>query len=203
MAELLGAEEGAKLVKQARNAVDQYLQGKEPFPSLSGGVFEEKRGIFVTLHTHPRNELRGCIGFIQAHKPLKDIVIEAAVHSALHDTRFQPVRKDELQNIVFEISVLTPPELMHSSSPEERANEVKKGTHGLIIEYGAASGLLLPQVAIEWNWNSKEFLEAVCQKAGLPRDMWKSASAKLYLFQAQIFSEETPAGKIVQKKLVA
>ena len=78
---------------------------------------------------------------------------------------------------------------------------VRVGTDGLIIAYGRASGLLLPQVAIEWNFTPQTFLEAVCEKAGLPKDMWKSASAKLWTFQAQVFAESVEVTGVVLTKL--
>jgi uncharacterized protein (TIGR00296 family) len=102
----------------------------------------------------------------------------------------------ELDNVVFEVSVLTPPELVETTNPKEYINKIKVGEDGLIIERGYNKGLLLPQVPIEWGWCEEEFLCQCCMKAGLPPDSWLTKDAKIYKFRAIIFEEETPNGKI-------
>jgi len=98
--------------------------------------------------------------------------------------------------------VLSVPQELKVKSPEEYVKKIRVGRDGLIINYGYSSGLLLPQVPVEWNWNEEEFLCQVCEKAGLPRNMWKSPSASISSFSAQIFSEKSPDGKVGQKKLI-
>ncbi len=115
--------------------------------------------------------------------PLGRGVVEAAIYAAVRDVRFEPVSKDELRNLEYEISVLTPLEDM----PDP--NLVKVGKHGLVIEMNGRKGLLLPQVPVELGWDRKEFLEQVCLKAGLPRDSWKKG-AKLQSFEAIVFAEK-------------
>lgn len=200
----ISKEEGEYLVKLARNALEEYFKTeKKIFPEKNQGLFAEKRGVFVTLETYPSHDLKGCIGYPLPIKELAQAVIDNALNAAFEDPRFEPLRQEELDKIIIEVSVvLTVPEKITVKNPEEYLKKIKVGRDGLIIEYGYYSGLLLPQVPVEWNWNEKEFLEELCQKAGLPQDMWKSPSAKISKFQAEIFAEEKPNGKVYQKKLV-
>lgn len=125
--------------------------------------------------------LRGCIGFPYPVKPLAEAVQEAAVGAALQDPRFPPLRAEELSALEIEISVLTPPKSLEPS-------QVKVGVHGLIVSRGGRSGLLLPQVAMEYGWDAPTFLAQTCLKAGLPKDAWRK-DAELSAFEAQVFSE--------------
>jgi uncharacterized protein (TIGR00296 family) len=198
MAEKLTLEEGEKLVKLARKSISYALAMnslyKERAPDKK---FLEKRGVFVTLNSQPGGELRGCIGLPYPIKPLWNAIGEAAISAALRDPRFPQLKSKELEKITIEISVLTPPEKIGNASLPD---SIKIGEHGLIIEKGYNSGLLLPQVATEYNWDAETFLEQVCLKAGLYAKAWKAADATIKTFSAQIFSEETPEGKIVEKK---
>ena len=174
-----------------------------PLPeSKKGWALLEKRGVFVTIETHPSHELRGCIGYPLPIKELALAVVDCALSAAFEDPRFPPVEKNELAKLVIEVSVLSVPEQLSVKKPEEYLKRIKVGRDGLIIHYGYSSGLLLPQVPVEWNWNEEEFLCQVCEKAGLPREMWRSPSANISSFSAQIFTEKTPAGVVVQKKLI-
>ncbi|MCX6772055.1 MAG: TIGR00296 family protein [Candidatus Micrarchaeota archaeon] len=195
--------QGQYLVSLARQAIEGYLaNGKKVSPSRSGGALLEKRGVFVTLETYPKHELRGCIGYPLPIKELALATVDCALSAAFDDPRFPPVEKCELGRLVIEVSVLSVPEEIKVKKPEEYLKKIKVGRDGLIIHYGYSSGLLLPQVPIEWNWNEEEFLCQVCEKAGLPRNMWQSPSAKISSFGAQIFSEKTPGGSAEQKKLI-
>jgi uncharacterized protein (TIGR00296 family) len=195
--------QGQYLVSLARQSIEGYLaNGKKAMPSRSEGALSEKRGVFVTLETHPSHELRGCIGYPLPIKELALATVDCALSAAFEDPRFPPVEKGELSKLVMEVSVLTVPEQLRVKKPEEYPKKIKVGRDGLIIHYGYSSGLLLPQVPIEWNWNEEEFLCQVCEKAGLPREMWRSPSARISSFSAQIFSEKTPGGEVVQKKLI-
>lgn len=201
MAEL-SADQGAYLVSLARNAIDNYLtNGKKTVPERKEGALCEKRGVFVTLESYPSHELRGCIGYPLPIKELALATVDNALHAAFEDGRFSPVEKDEMPKITVEVSALSIPEVVQVKDPLEYPHKIKVGRDGLIIEYGYSSGLLLPQVPIEWNWNEKEFLGHLCEKAGLPPNMWKSPSVKIKRFEAAIFCEEKPQGKIVQKRL--
>jgi AmmeMemoRadiSam system protein A len=106
------------------------------------------------------------------------------VAAALHDPRFPAVTSQEIPELSLEISVLSP---LTEIAPEK----IEIGRHGLLISRGAQHGLLLPQVAVEWNWNREQFLEETCLKAGLPPDAWQHG-ARIQAFTAQVF-EETDA----------
>jgi hypothetical protein len=142
------------------------------------------------------------MGYPQPVKGLADSVVDCALSAAFDDPRFPPLEKDELGKTTFEVSVLTVPEEIRAKAPEDYLGKIKVGRDGLLIHYGYSSGLLLPQVPIEWNWDEKEFLCQVCEKAGLPRNMWQSPSARISSFQAEIFCEEAPCGKVIQKRLI-
>jgi uncharacterized protein len=193
----------AYLVSLARNSITEYLgKGKKIKPSRNDGILAEKRGVFVTLETYPAHELRGCIGYPVPVRELGLSVVDCALAAAFDDPRFPPLSDGEMERTVVEISVLTVPEEISVKTPEEYVKRIKVGRDGLIINYGYSSGLLLPQVPIEWNWDELEFLCQVCEKAGLPRNMWKSPSAKISAFSAQVFCEESPGGGVKAKKLV-
>ena len=199
-------EWGEFLVRLARRAIEEYVRNGrviEP-PEDTPPELWEKMGVFVTLNRHhapPQMALRGCIGFPLPIYPLVEATIKAAIYAAVDDPRFPPVRESELDDLVIEVSVLTPPELIEGP-PEERPRKIKVGRDGLIIEKGIYSGLLLPQVPIEWGWDEEEFLAQTCWKAGLPPDCWLDPEAKVYRFTAEIFEEEWPRGPVRRKSLV-
>lgn len=194
---MLSLEQGKKLVKAARKTVISKFEGK-PF-RLEG--FEEPAGVFVTIHSYLENELKGCIGFPEPIMPLNEALVKAATAAAFSDPRFMPVQKEDMEKIIFEVSVLTKPELTKVKKPEDYKKQIEIGRDGLIAEQEHFKGLLLPQVAPEWNWNVEEFLNHTCQKAGLPLEAWKDVKqVKVYKFQSQIFKETKPDGKIIETK---
>ncbi|MBN2230828.1 MAG: TIGR00296 family protein [Candidatus Thorarchaeota archaeon] len=195
-------DDGAILVKLARNTVDKYVAERIK-PSVPNDVpkhLTTKSGVFVTLNSITGNHvsLRGCIGRPYPTQPLVEAVIDSAVDSAVHDSRFPPVSPRELDTILVELSVLTPPKKIKYSNPEELLNQVEVGRDGLIASRGMWRGLLLPQVPVEWEWNTKQFLEHTCNKAGLPPDAWKDLKTEFMSFQAEIFGEEKPKGSIMR-----
>ncbi|ENN96334.1 AMMECR1 domain-containing protein [Methanocaldococcus villosus KIN24-T80] len=198
---LLTLEEGKFAVKFARFVIENFLKGYDIEIENYPEVFNEKRGCFCTLHTYPDRELRGCIGIPEPIMPLIEALKEAAISSATRDPRFPPVSLEEMDNIVIEISILTPPELIEVSHPREYLQKIKIGRDGLIIRFGPYSGLLLPQVPVEYGWDVEEFLANLCLKAGLPPDMWLDENVKIYKFQAQIFEEVEPRGEVIEKIL--
>jgi uncharacterized protein (TIGR00296 family) len=201
----LTLEEGKFLVNLARQTVTEYLKnGRIPHvPEDVSSKLMEPCGVFVTLNSihNGKKRLRGCIGLPYPTNPLVQAVIQAAVGAATQDPRFPPVTPDELDHIVFEVSVLTPPERVTAEKPTEYPNKIEVGRDGLIIENRYNKGLLLPQVPVEWNWNEEEFLCQCCIKAGTSPDAWLLKDTKIYRFQAIIFEEATPKGKIKQKKI--
>jgi len=179
--ETLSAGDQALLLQLARNAVHTTVQKGRKLPAVESlsPPLREKRGVFVTLWME--GELRGCIGFPYPTKPLAAAVQEAAVAAALYDPRFPAVRAEELSLLEVESSVLTEPRPI---SPRQ----VEVGVHGLIVRKGGKSGLLLPQVAVEYRWDREEFLSQTCVKAGLEPGAWK-AGTEIFGFEAQVFSE--------------
>lgn len=196
----ISLKQAGELITLARKAIESPMVFGKKFNEIpSKKEFLEKRGIFVTLKTFPKNELRGCIGYPYPTMPLWNAVIKAAESAAFEDNRFEAVTFEELEKTAIEISVLTIPIEIDCSKGELPA-KIEIGKDGLIIQSQYGSGLLLPQVAIEEKWNSKTFLEHLCHKAGLPPEFWKQKEAKIFKFQAQIFKETKPSGKIEEEK---
>jgi len=139
-------------------------------------------GVFVTLTEE--GELRGCIGYIRGYEPLTNSIKKMAKEAAFHDYRFGPLRKEEFDRIKIEISILSPMEKINS------IDEIVIGRDGLMITRQNYSGLLLPQVPIEYNWDLKTYLEHLCLKAGLPTDAYKLPGTIIYRFSAYIFGED-------------
>lgn len=144
---------------------------------------KEKRGVFVTLKKD--GGLRGCIGFPYPSIPLGEAIILAAKSAAFSDPRFMPLSEEEFLDIKIEVSILSLPE-----ECEAKAEKIKIGKDGLMCEYNGQGGLLLPQVAPEQGWNAVQFLEGLCNKAGLSRNAWKEKGFKLWKFQARIIDED-------------
>ncbi len=171
-----------RLLTVARQTIEAVTAGRRPGPfSSSSAVLTEKRGAFVTLHEG--GELRGCIGYVRAIKPLLETIVEMAEAAALHDPRFQPVQDGEAARLHIEISVLSPMQL--ADTPEQ----VQVGVHGVMVERDFHSGLLLPQVAPEQGWDREMLLTHACLKAGLPGHAWRDSKTKIYLFTADVFGE--------------
>ena len=171
----------ALLLDIARTSIESYLTGEEP-PDFEISDNVAKYGAaFVTLEKN--GQLRGCIGYTTASGPLYECVSECAVKAAVSDPRFPPVTRDELGNLHIEISVLSPLQKV------KVWDEIVVGRDGLMIFKGAARGLLLPQVAVEYSWDRTTFLEQTCLKAGLKKNDYLSADAVVYKFQATIFGE--------------
>lgn len=185
--DLLTPGEGACAVRLARAVLEERIGGeKPPAPALSP-VFDQKRGVFVTLTEN--GELRGCIGFPYPLLPLGGAIREAAIAAALEDPRFRPVGRGELACIRVEVTVLSVPEPM-TAEPAARPASVEVGRHGLIVKGYGRSGLLLPQVPVEWGWDRTEFLAHTCRKAGLPPGCWKERCVEFFTFEGQIFHED-------------
>jgi uncharacterized protein (TIGR00296 family) len=203
----LTQKEGEYLVKLARMTVEQYLKTGKILktPIDAPAKLKEKCGVFVTINKiekdkEGKHELRGCIGFPYPTHMLARAVIEAAISSATQDPRFYPIRAEELDQVVFEVSVLTPPEEVEVTNPKDYCSKIKVGEHGLIVERSYCKGLLLPQVPVELKWDEEEFLCQCCLKAGLPPDSWLLRGTRIYKFQAIIFEEVSPEGKIEHKE---
>jgi len=196
----LSDSDGVVLVKTARRAVTGFLSNGNRIklePDLEE-KFSFNSGVFVTLNNP--DGLRGCIGFPMPEKKLAHAIVDGAIAAATEDPRFPSVKTNELNDIVFEVTVLTPPIEIDVYDPMEYLEKIKVGRDGLIIRHSFSSGLLLPQVPVEYGWNTEEFLQHTCEKAGLARDTWKNESVKIEKFEGIIFKEETPNGAIVREK---
>jgi uncharacterized protein (TIGR00296 family) len=201
----LTLEEGKFLVNLARQTVTEYLKNGKilQVPESVSPKLMEKSGVFVTLNSLHKGTktLRGCIGLPYPTTPLVQAVIEAALSAATQDPRFPPVAPEELDQITFEVSVLTPPERVKVEKPTDYPSKIKVGRDGLIIEKSYCKGLLLPQVPVELDWNEEEFLCQCSMKAGMSPDSWLLKDTKIYRFQAIIFEEALPKGQIKLKKI--
>ena len=187
----LSDSDGVFLVKTARMAVTEFLStGKKmKLESEHEKKFSFNSGVFVTLNN--ADGLRGCIGFPMPDKKLSNGIIDAAIAAATEDPRFSPVKTDELSDIVFEVTVLTPPVEITVTDPMEYLEKIKVGRDGLIIKHSFSSGLLLPQVPAEYGWNVEEFLQHTCEKAGLENNTWKNEKVKIEKFEGIVYKEET------------
>jgi len=197
----LSKDDGHILVKTARMIVTQYLKNgiKAKLEKEFTENFSFKSGVFVTLNS--TLGLRGCIGYPLPDKSLFNALEDAAISAATKDPRFPAVKSKELDSITFEVTILTPPEKIVVSKPEEYLSKIKVGRDGLIVKHGFYSGLLLPQVPIEYGWNEKEFLEYTCEKAGLPKNYWKNSETEIQKFEGIVFKEENPNGKVIREIL--
>lgn len=201
----LTLEEGKTLVSLARLAITKYLEGNgiiKPPEDTPDRLFR-RSGVFVTLNaTKPVHELRGCIGFPYPVEPLVEATIKAAISAATEDPRFSPVTSEELRNsIVLEVTALTEPQALKATDRKTLPKLIRVGQHGLIVSGKGTSGLLLPQVATEWNWDSSEFLMNCCLKAGLPPDSWLLDGVEVKVFEGEIFEELRPAGDVKRKDI--
>jgi len=197
----LSDSDGVILVKTARKAVTEFLSNGNRMRMEADleKKFSFDSGVFVTLNK--ADGLRGCIGFPMPVKKLSRAIVDGAIAAATEDPRFPVVTTKELDNITFEVTVLTPPMEIDVSDPIDYLSKIKVGKDGLIIRHSSYSGLLLPQVPVEYGWNVEEFLQHTCEKAGLARDTWKNESIKIEKFEGIIFKEETPNGQIVRENI--
>jgi uncharacterized protein (TIGR00296 family) len=198
----ISEKDGEILVKTARVIVTDFL--KNGSKTELGKKFQEdfsfNSGVFVTLN-NPLG-LRGCIGYPLPDKKLFNALEEAAISAATEDPRFPPVKFEELDTITFEVTVLTPPTKIEVNDSQDYLSKIKIGQDGLIVKYGYNSGLLLPQVPVEYGWNEKEFLEYTCEKAGLPKEYWQKEDVEILKFEGIVFKEKDPNGEIIQEKLL-
>ena len=178
------------LIQIAKDAILAKLEDKQYSPP-EREVFKEKKGAFVTLKSG--GNLRGCIGQIRGYQPLNITIAEMAVAASFEDPRFPQLTADEYKSLEFEISVLSTLKRVND------INEIEIGRHGLLIKMDMHSGLLLPQVATEYKWDSKTFLEQTCVKAGLDNDSWHDIKeVSIFKFQSQVFSEIRPNSEVKQ-----
>ena len=195
---MISVSQAEKLIKLAKDAIISVFENTQLKVSEKiKNEFGEDRGVFVSLYV--KDELNGCIGFPEPVMPLYSAVVDAAKSAAFRDPRFLGLEKNDLKDLRVELSVLTIPKKIVVQNPSEYVNQVKIGQDGLIVRKNGYSGLLLPQVATEWEWDAKSFLDNTCIKAGLNPECWMEGECSVYKFQAQVFSMEK--GIVVEKKL--
>lgn len=182
----LSSQEMILLHEMARRALDVATLGSTAIQTekianefLLSERFQKPSGAFVTLKKH--GYLRGCIGFIEPIKPLYQAIIENAVNAALRDHRFRAVKHQELADLEVEISVLSPMVEVDSYK------DFKVGYHGIVLSKQGRKAVFLPEVAVEQKWNREQTLEALSQKAGLPKDAWKKGTL-FKVFTSQVYS---------------
>ncbi|MCG3216167.1 MAG: TIGR00296 family protein [Candidatus Heimdallarchaeota archaeon] len=193
-------ETGYYLVKLARKAAESWIT-KEEKPEPIENIPKQalmKTGAFVTVKkkTGDQFTLRGCIGYVLGINSLNEEIIALARESTQNDPRFPPVSRDELSEIIFEVTVLTPPEEIKYETPQELLDQINIPGDGLIVKFGRFQGLLLPQVPIEQGWNEEEFISYTCRKAYLSVDIWKKEKITVEKFQGIVFGEKEPNGLI-------
>lgn len=188
-------QDGELAVKIARAIIEKKLGKKQDIPEGTR-QFHSDSGVFVTLNTYPSKQLRGCIGYPEPVMALGKAIKDVAVSAATRDPRFPPVTLDEMDSIVIDVTLLTPPEDIDYQDEEDLIRKVKIGRDGLIAKRSFHSGLLLPQVPMEYNWSVEEFLSHTCMKAGLHPEEWRRGDVKFQRFQGRVFGEESPRGPI-------
>lgn len=169
------------LLTFARKTIADFLDGEVvPLPRGFSPVLYQKRGAFVTLRKN--GELRGCIGHMEGDKPLCEVVGSMALQAAFDDPRFEPLTRDELPDIVIEVSVLTPYQAIAS------AEQIAVGRDGVLLKQNGRQAVFLPQVAAERHWTCEEMLDHLCLKAGVKPGSW-GKDTELFTFQAIVFQE--------------
>lgn len=201
-AHVLSQSAGDMLGTAAAAAVDEAESSAAPPPDLgwdplADATLHQPAGCFVTLHTLHGRRLRGCVGRLDAAKPLLEAVFATSL-SALEDPRFRysPVYLEELPELELEISVISP------LRPVEHPLAFELQSEGIYLTIGQRSGCFLPQVARETGWTREQLLERLCtEKMGLPCSAWQNAEAQLSVFSTVMVGPEpfVPAGSMIDR----
>lgn len=179
---MLDRDQQNMLLALARDTIEAALERRTPpRPEALPASLQQQGAAFVSLHR--QGHLRGCIGTIIAVSPLAEAVASAALSAALHDPRFEPLAPEELADLELEISVISP-----MVRVENLPDDIEVGRDGLMVTMGPRRGLLLPQVAVELGWDSLQFLDQTCVKAGLPPSSWRDPRCLVEKFTAEVFS---------------
>jgi hypothetical protein len=193
---MLSEKQGEFIVRLARRAAEDFVKRSKGSYEIHERWLLEKLGVFTTIETYPKHELRGCIGLPLPVMELGKAVIESA-RSACSDPRFDEIKEKELEKIVIEVSVLTKPEKIDFNNAEELIKKLIPKKDGLILECGSCSGLFLPQV---WEKlpEKEQFLDNLCLKADLAPGSWRMSNAKISRFRCQVFKEQKPNGRVFE-----
>lgn len=191
------AEEGGKFVGIVRSTMNAYLTthrfDKAALEKKIHG-FNDHENMFVVLYNYPTMETRGCMGIKDA--PLRNALVDATIIAISNDPKHIPMSHLELDFVIAEVNILSDMEKIGAG----RASEYKIiiGKHGLMLEYGFHSSILLPTYAINNNLTKEQFLDKLCEEAGLDKHTWKKHGIKLYRFTTQTFREIEPEGMVKQ-----
>jgi len=193
----ISLKDGKIAVRLARDSIENFIKEGIIIESIKKPPFDKKMGVFVTINKN--EDLRGCIGYPYPIKALGDAIVDAAISAATQDPRFPSLKKDELDKINIEVTILSEPQRLEIKNRKDLPKMIKIGQDGLIVKKGFYQGLLLPQVPVEWDWEPEEFLCQTCFKAGLPPDCWLDEDTEIYKFEGQIFEEKD--NDVVEKKI--
>ena len=203
-ADEITVQEGKELVKLARTSVESFVKNRKLVTSIDHN--RKKSGVFVTIyHLNEQNKqknLRGCMGYVLPSKNIHDSVIDAAINAATQDPRFIAIREKELDEVIFEVSILTKPIRILVEDANLSLRKIVIGRDGLMLESRYGSGLFLPQVPVEQKWDIREYLTNLCYKAGAPSDAWLLSDSNLYTFRSNIFREKLPNSEIYAENFV-
>jgi uncharacterized protein len=203
-ADEITVQEGKELVRLARTSVESFVKNRKLV--ISANNSNKKAGVFVTIYNlnkeNNEKNLRGCIGYVLPSKNIYDSVIDAAINAATQDPRFIAVSKKELEEVIFEVSVLTKPFRIRVEDTNLSLNKIVIGRDGLMLESRYGSGLFLPQVPVEQNWKVRQYLENLCYKAGAPSNAWLLPDSNLYTFHSYIFREKLPNSEIYAENFI-
>jgi uncharacterized protein (TIGR00296 family) len=192
------------LIKLARKSIEYYIEHDQP-PEIPSDLknryplLSRKAAVFITIEKIDdmnKRSLRGCIGFILPYYELGKAVVESAVSSAFKDPRFPPLERSEMERITIELSILG------SRKKIRDIDSIVLGRDGIYIERGFSSGILLPQVPIEYCWDKETFVAETCIKAGLKPTCWLHNDTEVYRIPGRIFIEIEPNGRVVERDLV-
>jgi len=196
---VIADSDGKVAVMAARSIAEAEIRNELNEPEMPE-TFRRSAGVFVTVLEYPSERLRGCIGYPRPVFALAD-ALRMAARSVCHDPRFLPLTEKEVVQCIFEVTILTTPEKIIFKDADELVSSVNIGEDGLIMSYEGCRGLFLPQVPVEQGWDVFQYLSNLAQKAGLPPDAWKCKGAKFEKFKGEIFSEDSPGGKIRRKNI--
>ncbi|HMA99979.1 MAG TPA: AmmeMemoRadiSam system protein A [Spirochaetota bacterium] len=183
-------KEKIKLLQLARGSIKYYLENKNkavPDVKSLNENFKKKQGCFVTLNIN--SKLRGCIGNIMPQQPLYQAVIDNAVSAACQDPRFPLLSLAELKRCDIEISILSIPEVIEHTGPQQLLKKITRGKDGIILELGSRKSTFLPQV---WEKipDKTAFMQQLCLKQRADKNAWQSPEAVVSRYNAEAFSEQ-------------
>lgn len=186
--EKLTNDQGSKLLKLARTAIDRKLGGDSHMPHIADPALLENRGTFVTLKLN--SQLRGCIGNIDPVRSICDGISDNAVSAAFGDHRFSPLTEEEFDQVDISISILSKARKLSYSDGDDLIKKLHPHRDGVILRQGKAGATFLPQV---WEQlpNAELFLSQLCHKAGLTANCWKAGEVEILVYQVQNFKEDS------------